>query len=185
MEGKPNCVREKSVLSKGQTFPPDPEKWQEKTRRYYRCLGAVDDGIGQILKTLGEMDQLKNTVLIFAGDNGYLLGEHGQWDKRFAYEESIRIRFVVYFPGTVKPGTVRNEMILNIDMAPTLLDVAGVPIPSYMQGQSFKPLLQGKTSSGARTFYAITILGSIFPKCPLSKKQVSRRCLKTWIRACC
>jgi N-acetylglucosamine-6-sulfatase len=144
MEGKPNCVREKSVLSKGQTFPPDPEKWQENTRRYYRCLGAVDDGIGQILKTLGEMDQLKNTVLIFAGDNGYLLGEHGQWDKRFAYEESIRIPFVVYFPGTVKPGTVRDEMILNIDMAPTLLDLAGVPIPSYMQGQSFKPLLQGK-----------------------------------------
>lgn len=128
---------------KGRLFP-DPEKWQEDTRRYYRCLGAVDDGIGQILKTLGETDQLKNTVLVFAGDNGYLLGEHGQWDKRFAYEESIRIPFVVYFPGTVKPGTVRDEMVLNIDMAPTLLDLAGVPVPSYMQGKSFKPLLQGK-----------------------------------------
>jgi arylsulfatase A-like enzyme len=77
MAGKPNCVREKSVLSKGQSFPPDPEKWQEDTRRYYRCLGAVDDGIGQILKTLEETGKINNTIVIFAGDNGYLLGEHG------------------------------------------------------------------------------------------------------------
>ena len=144
MEGKPNCVREKSVLSKGQAFPPDPERWQENTRRYYRCLGSVDDGIGQILKTLAEMGALGNTIIILAGDNGYFLGEHGQWDKRFAYEESMRIPFVVYFPGTVKPGTIRDEMILNIDLAPTLIDLAGLSIPSYIQGRSFKPLLEGK-----------------------------------------
>jgi N-acetylglucosamine-6-sulfatase len=145
MEGKPNCVRKQSVLAKGQTFPPDPEKWHENTRRYYRCLGAVDDGIGQILQTLSDTGELNDTIIIFAGDNGYLLGEHGQWDKRFAYEESMRILFVVYFPGMVKPGTVRDEMVLNIDLAPTLLDLAGEPIPPYIQGRSFKPLLQGKS----------------------------------------
>ncbi len=153
MAGKPDCVREKSVLSKGQSFPPDPEKWHEDTRRYYRCLGAVDDGVGQILETLRETGKLSNTILIFAGDNGYFLGEHGLWDKRFAYEESMRILFVVYFPGMVKPGSVRDEMILNIDLAPTLLDLAGLPIPSYMQGKSFKPLLEGKTVKWREDFF--------------------------------
>jgi arylsulfatase A-like enzyme len=137
-------VLERSVLSKGQTFPPDPEKWQEYTRQYYRCLAAVDDGVGQILKALDETGERENTIIVFAGDNGYFLGEYGLWDKRFAYEASMRIPFIVYFPGMIKPGAVRDEMVLNIDLAPSMLDLAGVPIPSYMQGKSFKPLLEGK-----------------------------------------
>jgi N-acetylglucosamine-6-sulfatase len=171
MEGKPNCVRKQSVLAKGQTFPPDPEKWQENTRRYYRCLGAVDDGIGQILKTLSDIGELNNTIIILAGDNGYLLGEHGQWDKRFAYEESMKILFVVYFPGMVKPGTVRDEMILNVDMAPTLLDLAGVPVPSYMQGKSFKPILQGKSVKWREDFLYHYYLEFDLAKMPPEQKE--------------
>jgi N-acetylglucosamine-6-sulfatase len=144
LEGKPKAVRERSVLSKGQTFPPEPEKWQEYTRQYYRCLGAVDDGVGQILQALDEMGARENTIIVFAGDNGYFLGEHGLWDKRFAYEAAMRIPFVFHFPGKIKPGSVREEMVLNIDFAPTMLDLAGVQIPPSVQGRSLRPLLEGK-----------------------------------------
>jgi arylsulfatase A-like enzyme len=145
-------VRERSVLSKGEKFPPEPEKWQEYTRQYFRCLAAVDDGVGQILKTLDELGVRENTIIIFAGDNGHFLGEHGLWDKRFAYEASMRIPFLVCIPRAVKPSAAREEVVLNIDMAPTLLDFAGVPIPAYVQGKSLRPLLEGKRAKWREDF---------------------------------
>jgi N-acetylglucosamine-6-sulfatase len=152
LEGKPNCVRERSDTLKSGKFPPEPEKWQEYTRQYYRCLAAVDDGVGQILKTLDELGERENTIIVFAGDNGYFLGEHGLWDKRFAYEASIRIPFIFYFPKMIAPGSVRDEIVLNIDYAPTMLDLAGVPIPLYMQGKSLRPLLEVKKTKWREDF---------------------------------
>jgi N-acetylglucosamine-6-sulfatase len=144
MKGKPNCVRERSDLLKGQVPLKTMDDWQNYTRKYYQCLAAVDDSVGRILKTLDEIGERENTIIVLAGDNGYFLGEHGLWDKRFAYEASMRIPMIVYFPKMIKPGSARDEMVLNIDFAPSMLDVAGLPIPSYMQGKSFKSLLEGK-----------------------------------------
>jgi N-acetylglucosamine-6-sulfatase len=152
MEGKPKCVRERSDLMKGQVPFKTMDDWQAYTRKYYQCLAAVDDSVGRILKTLDEMGERENTIIVLAGDNGYFLGEHGLWDKRFAYEPSMRIPMAVYHPKMIKPGTVRDEMVLNVDLAPSMLDVADVPIPSYMQGRSFKPLLEGKKTPWREDF---------------------------------
>lgn len=152
MEGKPKCVIERSDLLKGPIPYKTMEDWQNYTRKYYQCLAAVDDSIGRILETLDQLGERENTIIVFAGDNGYFLGEHGMWDKRFAYEPSMRIPIIVYFPNMIKPGSVREEMVLNIDVAPTMLDIAGLPIPSYMQGKSFKSLLEGKPTSWREDF---------------------------------
>jgi arylsulfatase A-like enzyme len=144
MEGKPEFIRKKSPLAKGEPFPTFPDRFQERVRDYNRTLTGADDSVGRVLKTLEEMGELDNTIIIFAGDNGFFQGEHGLGDKRWAYEESMRIPFLVRFPKMLKAGSEVDEMVLNIDLAPTLLDLAGVPIPSDMQGRSWKPLLQGK-----------------------------------------
>ncbi|HET6453268.1 MAG TPA: sulfatase/phosphatase domain-containing protein, partial [Armatimonadota bacterium] len=103
--------------------------------------------------TLEEMGQLDNTVIVFAGDNGYLHGEHGQGDKRVMYEESIRIPMVMRYPKRVKPGTLVNQMALNIDLAPTFLDLAGVKSPAGVQGESWRPLFNGKSADWRKDFY--------------------------------
>jgi N-acetylglucosamine-6-sulfatase len=152
MEGKPKCVRERSDLMKGQVPFKTMDDWQNYTRKYYQCLAAVDDSVGRILKTLDALGERDNTIIVLAGDNGYFLGEHGLWDKRFAYEPSIRIPLVAYFPKIIKPGMVRDELVLNVDFAPSMLDIAGLTIPSYMQGRSFKPLLEGRKVSWREDF---------------------------------
>lgn len=144
MEGKPEFLRAKSVLAKGKEFPVNPARFQEGVRNYFRTLAAVDEGVGRILKTLEETGQLDNTIIVFAGDNGFFQGEHALGDKRWAYEEAMRIPFLVRFPKMLKAGSTIDQMVLNIDLAPTLLDLAGVPIPKDMEGRSFKPLLAGK-----------------------------------------
>jgi arylsulfatase A-like enzyme len=111
---------------------------------YFQCIAAIDDNVGKLLDTLDELVLAENTIVIFASDNGYYLGEHGLGDKRSAYDESLRIPFLVRFPGHGRPGQVLDPMILNIDLAPTLLDFAGAPIPKEMQGRSWRPLLEGK-----------------------------------------
>ncbi|MFA5292992.1 MAG: sulfatase-like hydrolase/transferase [Phycisphaerae bacterium] len=111
---------------------------------YYRAISAVDEGIANIYDTLETKGMLDNTVIIFAGDNGYFLGEHsGRLDKRLMYEESLRIPVVMRYPKMIKKGSSTDEMVLNIDLAPTLLDLAGIKVPSYMQGRSWRPLFNG------------------------------------------
>lgn len=109
-----------------------------------RCLLAVDEGLGRVLGTLEDMGQLDDTVFVFTSDNGYFFGEHHRGDKRLAYEPSIRIPMLVRYPKLIEPGSRPEGMVLNIDTAPTLLDLAGAPIPDGVQGRSFRPLLEGE-----------------------------------------
>jgi N-acetylglucosamine-6-sulfatase len=119
---------------------------------YFRLLTAVDDGVGEIVKTLKEQGQLDNTMILFTSDNGYFMGEHKRGDKRAAYEESIRIPWVMRYPPMIKPGSTVDQMVLNIDVASTMCDLAGVKPAETMQGMSLAPLMQGKTDGWRKSF---------------------------------
>jgi arylsulfatase A-like enzyme len=110
---------------------------------YFRCVSAADDCLGRLLDALDELGLASNTAVIYTSDNGYYLGEHGLGDKRSAYDESLRVPFIVRYPalGPAARGQVRDEMVLNVDLAQTLLDFAGVPASKEMQGRSWRPLL--------------------------------------------
>ena len=113
-------------------------------RRYCETLLAVDESITSVLEALKRTGRDGNTVVIYMGDNGFLWGEHGLIDKRNMYEESQKVPMLVHAPGLVKSGTVLNQVVQNIDLAPTILDMAGVKVPSQMQGRSILPLLRGE-----------------------------------------
>ena len=112
---------------------------------YFRCVSAADDCLGRLLDALDELGFATNTVVIYTSDNGYYLGEHGLGDKRSAYDESMRVPFIVRDPtlGSAARGRVADEMVLNLDLAQTLLDYAGIPAPQTMQGRSWRALLAG------------------------------------------
>jgi arylsulfatase A-like enzyme len=105
---------------------------------------SLDRNIGLLLSYLDEKGLTQNTVVIYASDQGFYLGEHGWFDKRWIYEESLRTPFVMRYPGVIQPGTQVSSITLNIDWAPTLLDIAGVKTPPDMQGVSFLPLIDGR-----------------------------------------
>jgi len=111
---------------------------------YLETLLSVDESIQQVIQWVEENGLKENTMIVYMGDNGFLFGEHGLIDKRNAYEESMKVPMLVWAPGMVKAGSVIPQMILNIDLAPTFLDIAGLKNPSQMQGQSFLPLLKGE-----------------------------------------
>ena len=118
-------------------------------RKYCETLASVDEQVGRILAALDTMGITENTVVIYAGDNGHFWGEHGLYDKRLAYEESIRIPFIVRYPGIIRdPGRRAQQMVLNIDLAPTLLELAGISPAADMQGESFVPILATAAATG-------------------------------------
>ncbi|MBX3415257.1 MAG: sulfatase [Pirellulales bacterium] len=123
-----------------------PEKYQASVRDYFRLITGVDDVVGQVRARLAERGLAENTVIIFTADNGYCLGEHGLSGKWFMYEESIRVPLVIFDPRHAANERVaeRDEMALNIDIAPTILELAGVPVPASMQGASLAPLVEGR-----------------------------------------
>lgn len=125
-------------------------KYQRYLKDYLSVARSLDRNIGRLLHYLDSTGLAKNTIVIYASDQGFYMGEHGWFDKRFIYEESLRTPFVMRYPGVIKPGTVINEMMLNIDWAPTMLDIAGASIPRNMQGVSFLPLLGGKGAKNWR-----------------------------------
>jgi arylsulfatase A-like enzyme len=133
--------------------PAKPPAKQTAQLNYFRAISAADDCLGRILKTLDDLKLADNTVVVFTSDNGYYLGEHTLGDKRSAYEESMRIPLVVRYPRSVGAGRVVDQMALNIDLAPTFLDYAGVAIPGTMQGRSWRPLLEGKPAPDWRTAF--------------------------------
>lgn len=117
-------------------------KFQRYMKDYFATANSLDRNIGRVLDYLKEKGLDKNTVVIYASDQGFYLGEHGWFDKRFIYEESLKTPFVIKYPGVIQPGTTVDQLVANIDWAPTLLDLAGVKAPSEVQGQSFLPLLK-------------------------------------------
>ncbi len=119
-------------------------KYQRYMRDYLACIAAVDDNIGRFLDWLDRNRLTENTIVIYTSDQGFFLGEHNFFDKRFMYEESLRMPFLIRWPGRIKAGTVSKGMILNVDFAPTMLASAGAKVPADMQGRSFLPLLEGR-----------------------------------------
>lgn len=118
---------------------------EAELRKYYEAIEAFDSSLARIFEELERLKLMERTVIIFASDNGHFWGEHRLIDKRFAYEEGIRIPFIIRAPAIgCKPGSLIEEMVLNIDLAPTVLDLGGVEIPETVQGRSIKPLLAGK-----------------------------------------
>jgi arylsulfatase A-like enzyme len=134
---------------------PDKQKVDSVTSNLgvFRCVAGADDNLGRILKELDDLKLADDTVVVFASDNGYYLGEHGLHDKRSAYDESMRIPMLVRYPRLAGKGKKIDQIALNIDLAPTLLDFAGVPIPKEMQGRSWRPLLEGEDANWRKAFY--------------------------------
>lgn len=132
-----------------------PELYQTSVKNYYRLITEVDTVVERIRKQLAAMDADRNTVIVFSGDNGFYLAEHGLAGKWFAHEESIRVPMIVYDPrwSAGVRGSRRKEMTLNVDIAPTLLDAAGIAPPVEMQGRSLYPLAEGKSGARRKDWY--------------------------------
>ena len=124
--------------------------YQRYIKDYLRCIASVDDSVGRVLDYLDESGLAENTLVIYSSDQGFFLGEHGWYDKRWMYEESLRMPFLARWPGRIPPGSRVPQMIQNIDYAPTFLDAAGVPVPEDIQGTSLVPLMEGRGSRGWR-----------------------------------
>ncbi|MGD2123125.1 MAG: sulfatase [Gemmatimonadota bacterium] len=118
--------------------------YQRYIKDYLRCIASVDDNVGRILDYLDETGLAGNTLVIYSSDQGFYLGEHGWYDKRWMYEESLRMPFLARWPGRIRPGTRVEHMIQNIDYAPTFLDAAGLSVPPEIQGESLLPLMAGR-----------------------------------------
>lgn len=117
----------------------------EYYKRYSETLLGVDNSVGRVLEYLEKEGLLESTLVVYMGDNGFMFGEHGLIDKRTAYETSMRVPMLAHCPDLIKPGTVVKEVVANIDIAPTFLEVAGLKSPAYMDGKSFLPFLKGQT----------------------------------------
>jgi arylsulfatase A-like enzyme len=121
-------------------------KYQRYIKDYLRCIASVDDNVGRVLDYLDKTGLAKNTIVVYTSDQSFYLGEHGWYDKRWMYEESHRTPLMIRWPEKVKPGSVNKQMVMNLDYAETILDVAGVKVPDDMQGRSMKPLLLGQAT---------------------------------------
>ena len=119
-------------------------KYQRYIKDYLRSIASVDDNLGRVLDYLDESGLAENTVVIYSSDQGFYLGDHGWFDKRWMYEESLRMPLIVKWPGVTEPGTENTDLVQNLDFAPTFLEMAGVAVPDDMQGQSLVPLLAGE-----------------------------------------
>ena len=125
-------------------------KYQRYMQDYLACVQGVDDGVGRVLDYLDQTGLAKNTIVIYSSDNGWYLGELGLYDKRFMYEPGLRVPLLVRGPG-IKAGGLPAQFVANLDLAPTFLDLAGLPIPASMQGRSLVPLLHGEKPADWRT----------------------------------
>jgi len=127
-------------------------KYQRYMQDYLACVQGVDDGVGKVLDYLDQTGLAKNTIVIYSADNGWYLGDLGLYDKRFMYEPGLKVPLLARGPG-IKAGAVRAQCAANIDLAPTFLDLAGLPVPASMQGRSLAPLLRGESPAGWRTSF--------------------------------
>jgi arylsulfatase A-like enzyme len=163
LEGKPVLQRKlENVPQPG----PGTGPGDQLIRNQLRCLTSIDEGVGRILKTLEDAKQLDNTLVIFTSDNCYFWGEHGLGDKRAAYEESIRIPLVMRYPKLIKAGTKLDQMALNVDIAPTLLDLAGAAAPKDVHGRSLLPLFKGDTKDWRKSMLTEYFAEGQYPRIP-------------------
>jgi arylsulfatase A-like enzyme len=120
-------------------------KYQRYVKNYLRCVRGVDESVGTLMKTLDELDLADNTVVVYSSDQGFYIGDHGWYDKRWMYEESLKMPLIVKWPGVTKSGAVNEDLVQNLDYAETFLEMAGAAVPDDMQGRSLVPLLAGDT----------------------------------------
>jgi N-acetylglucosamine-6-sulfatase len=164
-EGKPILTRsiprvDRFALEGAAPEPPEPRRNRGRdpasiVRDQLRCLASVDEGVGQLYAALERSGELDRTVIVYTSDNGYLMGEHGVIQQmRWAYEPALRVPLVVRYPPAIAAGTVRDQMVLNIDLAPTLLELAGVAPVVAMHGRSFVPLLRDGAAPWRTAFLA-------------------------------
>ena len=127
-------------------------KWayQRYIKDYLRVVASIDDNVGRILDYLDDNDLTENTLVVYTSDQGFFLGDHGWYDKRFMYEESLRMPFVMRYPAEIAPGTSNGDIVCNVDFAPLFLDVAGIDVPAEMQGRSFRAMFAGDTPADWR-----------------------------------
>jgi N-acetylglucosamine-6-sulfatase len=176
LEGKPALTRpvaEQKKQQKQQKKQAPAASGEELIRNQLRGLLAVDESIGEVFKALEETRQLDNTLIVFTSDNGYFWGEHGLGDKRWSYEESIRVPMVMRYPRLIKPGTKIDRDALNVDLAPTMLELGGAKRPAKLDGRSLVPLLSGKTGGWRQSFLSEYFLEPGYPR------QPSWQCVRT------
>jgi len=157
-KGKPEWQRRKTFGFKWNEGDKIPETLKEKkwpinkfkNMQLLRSLIAVDESLGKVINTLKEIGELDNTIIIYSSDNGYFMGEHTFKDKRLAYESSMRVPMIIRYPKLIKKNSEISEQCLNIDLAPTILDLAGIEKPAYMQGESMINLISGKKEKNWR-----------------------------------
>ncbi|HUT12048.1 MAG TPA: sulfatase, partial [Thermoguttaceae bacterium] len=166
LEGKPKWVEQRLATWHGiygpiygfrekfpDTSPEGVKEFAAFVRAYTATIKSVDDSVGRIYRTLKETGRLDNTLLIFAGDNGMFLGEHGMTDKRTMHEPSIRVPLLARYPELIRPGTVIEPQVLNIDLAPSVLEICGARPLENIHGKSWKPLLGGDAGGWRKSWY--------------------------------
>ena len=165
-EGRPQALRKTEMAvavmpdfrNRGvpDDLPPTERKqknFQQLAKNYYRTMLSVDENVGRVLDFLDKNNLTQDTLVVFSSDNGFFLGEHGLFDKRLMYEPSIRVPLLIRLPSRIKAGQVNSKgMILNVDVAPTLLEIAGVPVPAWMHGRSILALLDGREAPWRKDF---------------------------------
>ena len=128
-------------------------KYQRYLQDYLGCIQSIDDNVGRLLDWLDANGLRENTLVIYTSDQGFFLGDHGMYDKRFMYEPSIKMPFLVRWPGVIQPGSVQEALAINPDFAPTFLETAGLPVPDEIQGRSLVPLFKGRRPANWRTSF--------------------------------
>ena len=156
----------KRAANPSSTLDGNSNRHEDIMVQQLRMMAAVDEGVGRLFRALEDTRQLDNTLLIFTSDNGYFWGEHGLGDKRWAYEESIRDPLLVRYPKLIKAGTVLDPLVLNIDIAPTVLELGGAPVPQTIQGRSLVTLFKNPKAPWRTSFLTEYFLERGYPRVP-------------------
>lgn len=144
----------------GNQPPRTLEQWAARERSQHRCLMGVEDSVGRLLNALDELRIADDTIIVFAGDNGFFHGEHGLHGKMEAYEEALRVPMIARYPRRIKGGQTVSSFVANVDLAPTILDFCGLPAQREMQGQSWKALVTGKAKTQGRDSFLYSMYGA-------------------------
>ena len=126
-------------------------RYQRYIKDYLRVVASVDDNVGRLLDRLESAGLADDTIVVYTSDQGFFLGEHGWFDKRLMYEQSLSMPFLIRYPRLIHRGSTNDDIVVNVDFAPTFLDLADIPVPAHVQGRSFTPLLRGTTPADWRT----------------------------------